>query len=262
MTTQAEIRARLEAVVGIVRAGAPLSVRHVFYVAVGMALVPKSDAGYHAIARDVLRLRRSRRIGYRDIVDGTRQRRGIRTWDGLDDALKDVAGFYRRDLWNYDGPKPEVWAESDSIAGTLEPVTDEWQVPLCITRGYASETFLYNCAQSMSSESVVLYVGDHDRHGKQIERHARKTLGRFGHRVEWRRLAITPEQVEQYQLPSDYGHAGNVQAEALPADEMRRLLHEAIEAYADQEQLAILRAAEDSEREILYDIVETARGAS
>jgi hypothetical protein len=156
----------------------------------------------------------------------------------------------------------EVWCESDSIAGTIWPVVDEWALPLYVTRGYASETFLYNAAASWFGSVVVFYVGDYDPHGRLIEEVARERLWDFsGADVDWQRIAITPEQIASHSLPTSYGGHG-VEAEAMDPDLLRELLEEAIVEYADEEEIAVLREAEQSEREILLEIVATKGGAA
>jgi hypothetical protein len=108
---------------------------------------------------------------------------------------------------------------------------------------------------------VVLYVGDYDPHGRLIEDVARERLGEFSETdVNWQRVAITPEQIEEYRLPASYGGHG-VEAEAMDPDLLRGLLTDAIEEYADDEEMAVTLEAERSEREILRELVETQGGA-
>ena len=200
--TRAEMEERRQALVDIVRGGAPMSVRHAFYQAVGLGLVPKTQNGYQKVQREILRLRRLRRIGYADIVDGTRYVQQSESHDSLSDALYETSRTYRRNLWSESPYKVEVWAESDSIAGTAWPAVDEWGLPLFVTRGFASETFLWNSAREWGSQKVVvLYIGDHDPHGVLIEDKARRRMQWFsGVSAEWRRVAVTPEQVAEYGL--------------------------------------------------------------
>lgn len=260
--TVAEMQERRDTLTQIVRGGAPMSVRHAFYQAVGLALVPKTQNGYQKVQREVLRLRRGGLIGYADIVDGTRYVRQSQSHDSISDALYETSRTYRRNLWSDSPYQVEVWAESDSIAGTAWPAVDEWGLPLFVTRGYASETFLWNSARQWYGDVVVLYIGDHDPHGVLIEEVARDRMEEFsGASVEWRRIAVTAEQVIEYALPTSYGGHG-VEAEALGADTLRELLRDAITEYVDEAKVGAIRAAEDSEREVLMQIVEAKGGAA
>ncbi len=249
---------RRSTIAAIVHAGAPMSVRHAFYQAVGAGIgIPKNLSGYKKVQRVVLELRRDGEIGYNEIVDGTRSRRTVSQFDGIEEALGNIHATYRRNLWSDSDYDIEVWCESDSILGTILPVAQEWGIPWCVTRGYASETLLYNAA--CSSITDILYVGDLDPHGLGIERHAVETLERFGSSPNWRRLAVTDEQVEEYDLPSSYeGHG--VEAEAMPAEIMRAILQDAIDEYVDEAAVEVIRVAETDEREGLRRLM--MRGAS
>jgi hypothetical protein len=260
--TKAEMTERRESLASVVTRGAPMSVRHAFYQAVGMGIVPKTRNGYQKVQREILRLRREGLIGYDDIVDGTRYVRRSQSHDSLGDALYETSRTYRRNLWSESPYQLEVWAESDSIAGTAWPAVDVWGLPLFVTRGYASETFLWNSAQQWYGDVVVLYIGDYDPHGVLIEDVARSRMQDFaGLSVEWHRIAVTPEQVDEYDLPSSYGGHG-VEAEALDADTLRTLLEAAILEYVDEAQVETIRVAERSEREVLREIVATKSGAA
>lgn len=212
--------------------------------------------------REVLRLRRERRIGYADIVDGTRYVRQTKSYDGFEDALGEIHYTYRRNLWTDSDYDVEIWAESDSIAGTLWPTVDEWGLPLFVTRGFASETFLWNSANALRRDVIVLFIGDADDEGVLIEEVARDRMEDFaGASVEWRRIAVTAEQVSVYGLPMSYGGHG-VEAEALDPEILRRLLGDAIREYADEHQVAVFREVERSEREGLLRLVQASGGAA
>jgi len=75
------------------------------------------------------------------------------------------------------------------------------------------------------------------------------------------RLAVTPEQIAEFNLPlrppktakekaSEKFRAGCVEIDALPPGELRRMLREAIEQHVDPHALAVLQKAENSEREL------------
>jgi hypothetical protein len=266
--TQAEMADRREMIVDLVHEHGPCSVRHVYYRAV-VARVPgitKTNSGYAKVQRLVLDLRRSGSIRYFMIVDSTRWMRKPTTWNSLDEALRSTAQTYRRDLWRRSDYRVEVWCESDSIASTVYEITEAWDVPLMVCRGFSSETFAYNAAFDWNQEPyrqpVVLYVGDHDPAGLNIEAKLRETLSGFAHaEPEWVRLGVTWDQVVELDLPGTppkkpYGYPEAVEAEALPPHLLREIVDDAIAEYADVRELAVLRAAEESEREILLAIAE------
>ena len=87
-------------------------------------------------------------------------------------------------------------------------------------------------------------------------------------RVE--RLSLTPEQIEEHQLPSapvkatdtrrsSFSGAGTVEVEALPVEELLAIVTDAIESRIDGHALDVAMEAEASEREILQRIAATPR---
>ena len=53
--------------------------------------------------------------------------------------LEDAAASYRRMLWHDQAAEVQVYTEKDAVSGVLYPVTAQWDVPLGVLRGYASE---------------------------------------------------------------------------------------------------------------------------
>jgi hypothetical protein len=79
----------------------------------------------------------------------------------------------------------------------------------------------------------------------------------FGSTAEWERLAITREQVSEYDLPSSFeGHG--VEAEAMPAETMRDTLRSAIARFVDEDAVAVIRNVEAEERADLLRLFEAA----
>jgi hypothetical protein len=209
----------------IINTDGPMSVRQAYYRAVVARIVPKTDAGYGRVQRAILEMRREGALNYSSIVDNTRWMRKPRTWDSAKDALASTAALYRQALWSRSAWRLEVWCESDSIAGSIGSVIERWDIPLMPTRGYSSETFAYNAAEAWVEDDrlpVVLYIGDHDPHGLEIEASLRGRLRTFaGWEVAWHRIGVTWSQVEDLGLPGTapkkpYGFPAAVEAEALP----------------------------------------------
>jgi len=82
-----------------------------------------------------------------------------------------------------------------------------------------------------------------------------------GAEIHFERPAVTREQVEQWNLPTrptkttdtraKKFSGTSVELDAIPASKLRDLVRGRIERHVDQEQLAILRVAEESERATL-----------
>jgi hypothetical protein len=115
---------------------------------------------------------------------------------------------------------------------------------------------------------VIFYIGDYDPAGVLVDVALERELRtHLDDRIEldFRRIGITAEQIEAYDLPTKPRKAkekralhieSTVEAEAMPAGNMRQLLRDAIEGLLPPDALRIAKAAEESERRAL-DLVAT-----
>jgi len=187
--------------------------------------------------------------------------------------LEDAAASYRRALWHDQAVEVIVISEKDAISGVISPITYQWDVELAITRGYSSETFTHSIAQTIIDNTAyrkttfVYQLGDHDPSGVDAWRDFQAKVRTFAPdaAVEFERLAVTPEQIERYQLPTrptkgtDTRSAGfegeSVEVDALPASVLREIVGDAIEQHIDPWALELTRSAEASERDVLRNLI-------
>lgn len=270
--TKVEVEARREALVQIVRESAPTGVRFVYYRAASKGIVGKKQSEYEKVQRDLMVLRESGAIQWSQIVDSTRWVRRPETWRSPAEALRETAAFYRRSLWDSSESVVEVWCESESVAGVIYPTTESWAVPLYPMKGQSSASFAWGAAQQYKRDRRplhVLYVGDHDPAGLQIERNLQEKLTRFSERddIEVVRVACLPEQISDLGLlgtpaksttwydcitGENHPFVGDaVEVEAIDAPVLRRILTEKISAHVDPWELERLERVEDAERQSL-----------
>jgi hypothetical protein len=210
------------------------------------------------------------------IVDNTRWMRKPRAFDSVEDALKDTADFYRRALWANQEDYVEVWLEKEAQAGVLYPVTGQYDVPLMVTRGYPSISYVYSAAETITEvekPTFIYYLGDHDPSGVDIPRNVEARLREFAPDADitFERLAVRPEQIEDLELPTrptkktdtraKSFDGESVEVDAIDPDDLRDLVRGAIDWHIDSNMLTVTKAAEESEREILKRIAETAGAA-
>jgi hypothetical protein len=263
--TNAELAEIDAAVYEIAQAERPITVRGLFYRVMSRGLVPKTEKGYAVVQREALKMRRSGDLSYDWITDGSRLRLKPRTWSSAEAALQNTARTYRRALWDNQGAHVEIWCEKDAIRGVVYPVTAEYDVPLMISRGFSSETFLYETAEDINDEgnpAMIYNLGDHDRHGvlawNAIARRLRDLVDDKIN-LTFVRLAVTPGQIVALDLPTrpdktNSGFGDCVEVDAIPSSTLRELVREAIEYNIAPDALALTRAAEESERNILLRI--------
>jgi hypothetical protein len=269
-STKAEIEARRLALFHIVAQQCPMTVRQVYYQATVQGLVEKTEAGYQIVQTDLTVMRREGLLPYDWLADNTRWQRKPRTYDDVLDALRDTARFYRKSLWTDAGIYVEVWLEKDALAGVIVPVTDEYDVPLMVARGYASLSFLHSAAEHIASvcvPSFIYHFGDYDPSGVNAGEKIEQTLRDLAPDAEihFRRVAVTPQQIAEWNLPtrptkqSDTRARGfgdiSVELDAIPPDQLRGLVREVIEQFMRPHRLNVMRAAEQSEREWLEALV-------
>lgn len=267
--TRAEIEALESAIYEIAEAEKPCTIRGIYYRVVSRGLTPKTEAGYRQVQNRALRMRRAKVLPYGWIADGTRYRLKPTTFTSMDEALDIAASSYRRALWHDQNVHVEVWTEKDAITSVIDSVTWEWDVPVYVARGYTSETFAYTTAQEIIADgkpAVIYQLGDHDPSGLNAWKDLQRKLTGFAPDVDFtfERLAVTPEQIAEYSLPTRETKATDtraakfegrsVEVDALPSPVLRGLVKEAIRQWIDPEALRLTEIAERSEREILYRI--------
>lgn len=265
-STKAEVEQRREALFNIVAQGRPMTVRQVFCQATVRGVIEKTEAGYTKVQTDLVVMRRSGVLPYDWLADNTRWQRKPRTFNSVSDALDQTARFYRKALWADAGAYVEVWLEKDALAGVVLPVTAEFDVPLMVSRGYASLSFLHTAAEYIGSLDVptcIYHLGDFDPSGVNAAEKIEETLREMAphSEINFHRIAVTRSQIEIWDLPtrptktSDSRSKGfgdiSVELDAIEPNQLRRLVRHYIEVHLPPEQFAVLKAAEESERELL-----------
>ncbi len=261
---------------GVVKENKPMTVRQVFYQLVSLGAIAKTETEYKAtVVRLLTDMRLKGELPFSWLADNTRWMRKPQTFNSLEDALQLTAETYRRATFMNQKSYCEVWLEKDALAGVIYKETAEYDVPLMVTRGYASISYLYGAAETIAEcgkPTHLYYLGDFDPSGIDIPRNVEKRLREFAPDAEihFTRLAVTPEQIEEFALPtrptkaSDTrarGFAGeSVEVDAIPPAELRRLAREAIEQHIDFHALDVLHSAEESERDTIEQFIEMLGG--
>ena len=268
--TKAAVEARRDALLAIVEDGCPMTVRQVFYQATVRGIVEKAETGYSKVQIDLTKMRRDGSLPYDWLADNTRWQRKPRTFHSVEDALQNTAAFYRKSLWRDADFYVEIWLEKDALAGVVLPITAMFDVPLMVARGYASLSFLYSAAEYINDLDVPTYIyhlGDFDPSGVNAGEKIEETLSELAPDAEivFGRLAVTPEQLRTWHLPtrptkqSDTRAKGfgriSVELDAIEPNRLRDLVQTAIEQHLPPEQYEVLRAAEESERQLIQRLV-------
>ena len=222
------------------------------------------------VQTDLTLMRRAGDLPYDWLADSTRWQRKPRTFNSVQEALEDTAKLYRKALWADVDAYVEVWLEKDALAGVVLPITAEFGVPLMVARGYASLSFLHGPLSTSTLSKrrrTSIISATSTRAGKTPTRSIEETLREMAPSAEiyFERLAVTPEQIGNWRLPSRPTKATDsrakgfgdisVELDAIPPARLRALVPVAIEDHLPPEEYAVLKVAEESEQRLIYGLV-------
>jgi hypothetical protein len=248
--TKGDIQAVKEVIYRLLQEEHPMTVRQIFYQLVSLGVIAKTEGEYKStVVRLLSQMRRSREIPYSWIADNTRWQRKAATWASLKDVLEDTARTYRRSLWDNADAYVEIWLEKDALSGVLWDVTWKWDVPLMVTRGYPSISFLSGAAETIAEKNkptFLYYLGDYDPSGVDIPRFVEDEIKKLApyESVYFQRVAVNPEQILELRLPTrptkqTDSRAKNflgesVEVDAIPPRRLRQIAEDCITQHIDQ----------------------------
>jgi len=184
----------IKAMADIAKDGQPITGRGVSYKLFSKGLIPSmSRNDMQGVYRLLKEAREEGTINWEWIVDETRSLERAPCWDDPADFVQSVARQYRRDFWQQQPERVEVWSEKGTIRGVLQPVLDEYGVGFRVMHGFGSATILNDVSQGDDSHPLtILYVGDYDPSGLWMsERDIPERLARYGgNHISIRRIAL------------------------------------------------------------------------
>ncbi len=185
----------------------PATVRAVCYRLFTMEIIPnmsKNSTG--KVSKRLVYARENGLIPWDWIVDETREAERVLLWNNPNQIILSATKTYRRNYWQDQPKRIEVWSEKGTVRGTLSPVLDKYGVTFRAMHGYSSATVINSIAEE-SNESdkpfIAFYCGDFDPSGKHmsdIDLPAR--IERYGGNLDIRRIALINEDVYEGNLPS------------------------------------------------------------
>lgn len=268
--TKAEMAVIRGAIYDLLAEDHPMTVRQVYYRLVSMGVIEKTEAEYQTVCRLLAEMRRAGDLPFDWLADATRWQRKPTSYSSLASMLHRSARMYRQAIWDDQDVYVEVWLEKDALAGVLYDVTAEWDVPLMVTRGYPSLSYLYSAAEALQTEDkpcYLYYFGDHDPSGVDISRKVERDLREFAADAEihFERVAVLPWQIEEWDLQTrptkktdtraKNFDGESVEVDAIPPNQLRQLARDCIEQHIDQDTLQQTLTVEEAERDTLQTIL-------
>lgn len=247
-----------------------LTVRQIYYALTVRGIVLKTEPGYRQTCYHLKRMRENDDIPHGWIADNTRFHIKPDTDTSLEAALVRWQKAYRRDLWVNQKDYVEIWIEKDALAGVIQPITDKYDVPLFVSRGYSSITFIYEAAEDIKSVGKPAYIyhfGDYDPSGVDAAHKIEQGLRQHGADIHFERVAITEEQIGALHLPTratketdprakKWGNRPSVELDALPATYLRALVEYCITKHIDRRLLESTWQQERLEQQTLRAVLE------
>ncbi len=143
----------------------PITGRGVGYKLFSLNLIPSMDK-MQAVYRLLKEAREEGVIPWDWIVDETRSLEQVATWDNPAQYMRTAARSYRRDFWQQQPERVEVWSEKGTIRGVLKPVLDEDGIGFRVMHGFGSATSINDVSHGDDSHPLtILYIGDYDPSG-------------------------------------------------------------------------------------------------
>jgi len=191
-----------------------MTLRQIYYRLVARNLIPNNLNSYKNLSRILVTAREKGEISANIMED--RGRTSIGGDFGWDDptefairrlqSLKECASDYTRRMWEFQEEYIEVWVEKDALSRLVSSACSGYRVKTCVGRGYSSYTYVSDAVNRFLSQEdkrcTVIYVGDLDPSGLDITRDLGRRMAEYGaDHVTIRRIALSHEQVKQYELP-------------------------------------------------------------
>ena len=236
----------------------PLTLRQIFYRLVAQFDFEKTEAGYTRLLNAMAKARRAGFISFDDIRDdGFYQspENSVRDTENVLDYFDQIADTLRVDRQFGQAQKIIVWCEARGMVPSIETLASVYSVPVLSSGGFDSITAKRNFGgeiadlHRLGKSVTVLHIGDYDPSGETMYKALWEDVWCFaegtsrGCNPKFTRLALTPEQIETFNLPSapakksthSKGFVGEaVQLEALDPRQLREIVKTEILRLTDE----------------------------
>jgi hypothetical protein len=262
--------AKINAVLGEYENHLPLTLRQIFYRLVGAHGYEKTERAYERLGEHLVRARRARLVPMEAIRDDGGTVITPNMWASAQeylDAVRVQAADLMLDRTAGQRTRLAVFCEAGGMAPQAGRVAGPFGITVMSSGGFDSLTEKHAFAAELARHdrpTEVLHIGDHDPSGVSMFAAYLEDVEAFtlelGGRAAFTRLAVTPEQMSEFDLPtappkpSDRRafNGQTCQAEALAPDVLAEILRAAIEARIDRRALdRVLKRERAVRRELM-----------
>ncbi len=238
------------------------TLRQIFYRLVAALLISNTEPTYKSLSRATVVAREEATIDPLSFQDRVRSHTDgdygyLSPDEFIDDRLDELRESpenYTRPMWTTQQVMPIIWLEKDALFTPVTEIASRYRVKVYAARGYSSFTSVYEAAQDIQrlmKPVKVLQLTDFDPSGEDMVRDLEDRLTRYGRLIQFEltKIALTSDQVSTLGLPpmpakkSDprYNRFAQsfgdqvVELDALPPDELERIVSTAIEELIDRD---------------------------
>ncbi len=267
--TSDEMNAAKAAIYNMLSVENPMTLRQLFYRLVSDGTIGKKESEYKSLAHLTKNMRMNGELSFDWFADNTRWQRKPQSYSSLERGVEIFAEAYRRDIWINQKNYVEIWLEKDALAGVVYGITAEFDVPLMVSRGYSSLSYLHGAAMEINyinKPTYIYYFGDYDPSGRDIPRDIETKLRTFAPNadINFEIVGVTPEQIETLNLQTrptkktdtrcKNFEGESVEVDAIPPKILRSMVKKVIEKHIDEHQLFQSKLIEREEQEMMRSV--------
>jgi len=251
-----------------------VTVRQIYYGLVSHQIINNNKNEYNRIVRILKNARLAGLVDFDRVIDDTREAQKTPSWNNMKEILEAAIKQYRSNWWSDQSYYVEVWLEKRALRRIFLPITDYFDVHLCVGGGYQSWSEIWDAKKRFESmedkDIIILYFGDLDPSGKDMPRDIRERFQILGIDVRVEEVALTRDDIERYNLPRNptkpgdtrkrwyiekYGITYGVELDALPPNILKRKIIDAILEYCDSDLLEEKRELDEEEKERWREVI-------
>jgi len=249
-----------------------VTLRQLFYRLVSAQMIPNTQQTYKGLSRYTAEARRNGT--FPALIDRGRVIHQAPSWADPVNAMRVLVSQYRVDRTAGQSYSLYLAVEKAGLVVQLESWFGELGIPILALGGYSSQTYADDVtrhAVTQERPAVLLYAGDHDPSGEDIDRDFKARTDCW---AEVRRVALTAGQVRAYDLPVNPGKSADsraagftarhgelcqVEIDALDPPDLRSLFTEALDPWWDTSAHEAALSREDLGRADLVTAMRTLR---
>lgn len=250
-----------------------VTLRQLFYRLVAAEMLPNTQQAYSSLSSKSAEARREG--WFPALIDRGRDIDRPHLWTSAADAAEWLSKEYMEDRSATQDVNIYVAVEKNALRGQLFQWFAPMGLPVIALGGYPSQTLadeVYEDTQEghrADKDSILIYGGDFDADGEDIERDFVERTKCFDEVV---RVALTPDQIEEFNLPpqpgkwssarskgfvekyshlfeSVYGYdLVQIELDAIPPEDLRKIYTDAIDEFFDYDKYKEVVKHEKKER--------------